>query len=239
MADTLGISSEELKQDPVFTSNKAKNPKGYVWPTPTSEATEREGNVYITSDIKCKNTTGKRGTVGIVAKNYVALNDKDLKSKDASIKVRRDANGNLLDVNGNLCSESGLKPDIKQDATKQAMTVEAMMFSFDKSVQFDWNNDAKNGTYTYDAKGRLISAKDDEFQALRQQADNRQFNLVGSVVSSNLDIEGSEEGVGYLLQEERSNLSVDNPAPFLPAYSGGMGRWVIVSYTDTGSRNWF
>lgn len=210
--------------DPAYSKNKAKNAKAYVWPTPTSEATEREGNVYITSDIVCKNNNGKRGTVGIVAKNYVALNDKDVKKKDGSIVVKKDAQGRVL---------------VTQDPTKQTLNIEAMLFSFDKSVQFDWNNDAKNGTYKYDANGKLISSNDDTFQALRRGADKRQFNLTGCVVSSNLDIEGSEEGVGYLKQEERSNLSADNPAPFLPAYSEGVGRWVIVSYTDTGSRNWF
>jgi len=181
--------------DTVYTYNKGKNAKAYVWPTPTSEATEREGNVYITSDIKCKNSSGKRGTVGIVAKNYVSLNDKDVLKKS------------------------------KNDASKQSLNIEAMLFSFDKSVQFDWNNDAGNSK--------------EAFNALRKNADKREFNLTGCVVSSNLDIEGSEEGVGYLIQEERSNLSVDNPAPYLPAYSEGVGRWVIVSYTDTGSRNWF
>ena len=133
--------------------------------------------------------------MGIVAKNYVSLNDKDVLKKS------------------------------QNDASKQSLNIEAMLFSFDKSVQFDWNNDAGNSK--------------EAFNALRKNADKREFNLTGCVVSSNLDIEGSEEGVGYLIQEERSNLSVDNPAPYLPAYSEGVGRWVIVSYTDTGSRNWF
>lgn len=190
----LGIKSGN---DPVLSAyNVGKNPTAYVWPTPTSEATEREGNVYITSDIKCKTTNGKRGTVGIVAKNYISLNDKDIHKKSGN----------------------------------QELSVEAMMFSFDKSVQFDWNNDAKNPN----------------FNILRTGAKKRKFTLTGCVVSSNLDIEGSinpndskDTGVGYLVQEERSNLSVDNPAPFLPGYANGTGRWVIVSYTDTGSRNWF
>lgn len=187
----------------------AKNDSAVVWPTPSSESTEREGNIYITGDIACGSSSdGKRGSVGIVAKNYVALNDKTVKEKDNSLR----------------------------NAAKQSLSIEAMLFSFDKSVQFDWTNDAGN-----------TSAN---FAALQKNADKREFNLVGSVVSSNLDIEGSAEGVGYLNQNERSNVSLENPPPFIPAYSEDSfvdangntiagGRWVIISYVDRGSRNWF
>ena len=180
----------------------SKNDSAVVWPTPSSEATEREGNVYITGDIACGDTgDGKRGSVGIVAKNYVALNDKTVKEKDNGLNT----------------------------GSKQTMSVEAMLFSFDKSVQFDWTNDAGN--------------TDANFKALQRNADKRTFNLVGSVVSSNLDIEGSAEGVGYLIQNERSNSSLSNPPPFIPAYSEDAnlkgGRWVIISTLDRGSRNWF
>ena len=166
----------------------------YVWPMPTSEAVEREGNVYITSDIACGQTSnGRRGAVGIIAKNYVTLNDKTVATKDSA------------------------------DPAKQTLNIEAMLFSFDKSVQFDWTNDANNPN----------------FEILKTNADKRQFNLTGCVVSSNLDIEGSEEGMGYLIQKELSNVSINNVPPYIPAYSEGKGRWVIISYTDTGVRNWF
>ncbi len=181
-----------LKSDPVIKAHKDDD-KAYIWPTPTSEATEREGNIFITSDIKCGTAAGQRGAVGIVAKNYVSLNDKTVAKK----------------------------PTTEKDY--QSLNIEAMLFSFDKSVQFDWTNDAGNPN----------------FSILKTNAKKRQFNLVGCVVSSNLDIEGSDEGVGYLKQKELSNISLKNMPPYIPAYSEGEGRWVIISYKDTGVRNWF
>ena len=181
-----------LKNDPVIKEHRT-DANAYIWPTPTSEATEREGNVFITSDIKCGTAAGKRGAVGIVAKNYVSLNDKTVAKKSTD------------------------------NVSAQTLNIEAMLFSFDKSVQFDWTNDAGNS----------------KFSILQKNAKDRQFNLVGCVVSSNLDIEGSDEGVGYLKQKELSNISLKNMPPYIPAYSEGEGRWVIISYKDTGVRNWF
>ncbi len=183
-----------LKDDPVIAAHKT-DATAYIWPTPTSEATEREGNIFITSDIKCKKdeASGSRGAVGIVAKNYVCLNDKTVAAKS------------------------------KTDVNKQTLNIEAMLFSFDKSVQFDWTNDAGNP----------------DFSILKTNAKKRHFNLTGCVVSSNLDIEGSDEGVGYLQQKELSNISLKNMPPYIPAYTEGQGRWVIVSYKDTGVRNYF
>ncbi|MBQ7569228.1 hypothetical protein IJT17_10575, partial [bacterium] len=186
----------------VLEANKGRNKDAYVWPTPTSEAVEREGNIFITSDIQCGTSNGKRGAVGIIAKNYVSLNDKTALKKG-------------------------------KNAADQTLNIEAMLFSFDKSVQFDWDNSANFGI------------SNDTFKALQKNAKNRKFNLTGCVVSSNLDIEGSEEGekkaggVGYLKQEEKSNVSLESPPPFMPAYSEGEARWVIISYEDKGSRNWF
>ena len=196
---TVRKDSQRTINDKCLT---AANDAAYIWPTPTSEATEREGNVYVTSDIACKNdTTGVRGCVGIVAKNYVSLNDKTLSKKNPG---------------GSTASSSGVG--------KETLSIEAMLYSFDKSVQFDWTNDAGNTAA--------------QFQRLKTHAKDRLFKLTGSVVSSELDIEGSEEGVGYIQQEERSNVGIDNAPPFTPAYSGEIG-WVILNTIDRGSANWF
>ncbi len=168
----------------------------YVWPTPTSEATEREGNVFITSDLNCASTRdGSRGCIGIVAKNYISLNDKQAGQK------------NVYDrVNG------------RDKYNSQDLHVEAMLTSFDHTVQFDWTNDANSR----------------RFGTLKTGAEDRKFTLKGCVVSSCLDVEGSAEGMGYINQEENSNSTIDGNPPFYPLSDIGLN-WYVIKFIDRGS----
>ncbi len=168
----------------------------YVWPTPTSEAIEREGNVFITSDLNCASTAdGSRGCIGIVAKNYISLNDKQAGEK------------NVYDrVNG------------RNKYKSQDLNVEAMLTSFDHTVQFDWTNDANNPNWS----------------TLETGAENRKFTLKGCVVSSCLDVEGSAEGMGYINQEENSNSTIDGNPPYYPISDIGLN-WYVVKFIDRGS----
>ncbi|MGM9997897.1 MAG: hypothetical protein ACI38Q_00615 [Candidatus Bruticola sp.] len=55
-----------------------------IWPSPASSAIEREGNVMMTSDIAYK--PGSSSSLGVVAKNYILLNDKSLGVKSTQAK---------------------------------------------------------------------------------------------------------------------------------------------------------
>lgn len=104
----LGIGSSNVKS---------------IWPTPANSAIEREGNVILASDIAYDSSnkgTSKLPTLGIVAKNYVLLNDKSL-------------NTNVKNT-----------PD-----KKNQLRIDAVLMSMDHSVQFDWNNMAANSTRNY------------------------------------------------------------------------------------------
>lgn len=57
-----------------------------IWPTPQSSALEREGNVILASDIAYKSSSNSSPSLGIVAKNYILLNDKSLNSKGSKDK---------------------------------------------------------------------------------------------------------------------------------------------------------
>lgn len=57
-----------------------------IWPTPQSSALEREGNVILASDIAYKSSSNSSPSLGIVAKNYILLNDKSLNSKGSKAK---------------------------------------------------------------------------------------------------------------------------------------------------------
>ncbi|MGM9992572.1 MAG: hypothetical protein ACI376_06990 [Candidatus Bruticola sp.] len=55
-----------------------------IWPTPANSSIEREGNVMIASDIAYQ--PGSSSSLGVVAKNYILLNDKSLGVKSTQAK---------------------------------------------------------------------------------------------------------------------------------------------------------
>lgn len=64
-----------------------------MWPTPANSAIEREGNVVLGSDMAYKSGNNTSSSLGIVAKNYILLNDKSALNKtgDRVNKLRVDA----------------------------------------------------------------------------------------------------------------------------------------------------
>ncbi len=104
----LGIGSSNVKS---------------IWPTPANSAIEREGNVILASDIAYDSSnkgTSKLPTLGVVAKNYVLLNDKSINSRVKNTPEK-----------------------------KNQLRIDAVLMSMDHSVQFDWNNMAANSTRNY------------------------------------------------------------------------------------------
>lgn len=105
----LGIGSSNVKS---------------IWPTPANSAIEREGNVILASDIAYDSSfnkgTSKLPTLGVVAKNYVLLNDKSVNSRVKNTPEK-----------------------------KNQLRIDAVLMSMDHSVQFDWNNMAANSTRNY------------------------------------------------------------------------------------------
>lgn len=105
----LGIGSSNVKS---------------IWPTPANSAIEREGNVILASDIAYDSSfnkgTSKLPTLGVVAKNYVLLNDKSINSRVKNTPKK-----------------------------KNELRIDAVLMSMDHSVQFDWNNMAANSTRNY------------------------------------------------------------------------------------------
>lgn len=100
-------------------SSKVKN----IWPTPQSSSMEREGNAFLTSDIAYDSSnTGatKLPTLGVVAKNFILLNDKSINSRVKNTPEK-----------------------------KNQLRIDAVLMSMDHSVQFDWSNMAANSTSNY------------------------------------------------------------------------------------------
>ena len=94
-----------------------------IWPTPANSAIEREGNVILASDIAYDSSnagTSKLPSLGVVAKNYVLLNDKS--------------------INGRVKNTTEKKNQLR---------IDAVLMSMDHSVQFDWNNMAYNSASNY------------------------------------------------------------------------------------------
>ncbi len=94
-----------------------------IWPTPANSAIEREGNVILASDIAYDSSnsgTTKLPSLGVVAKNYILLNDKSI-------------NGRVKDTT----------------KKNNELRIDAVLMSMDHSVQFDWNNMAANSTKNY------------------------------------------------------------------------------------------
>lgn len=91
-----------------------------IWPTPANSAIEREGNIVLGSDIAYKSQGNTSSSLGIVAKNYVLLNDKAAYTKQSN-KDR-----------------------------KNKLRIDAVLMSMDHSVQFDWNNLGANSSDAFD-----------------------------------------------------------------------------------------
>lgn len=192
-----------------------------IWPTPQSSSLEREGNVILASDIAYKSSSNSSPSLGIVAKNYILLNDKSLNSK-----------GNSLDR-----LEGKLKRDV--------LRVDAVLMSMDHSVQFDWNNMAANNAKfgnKSDAKTlyeELISNRN----IYNSGKNARTFKLNGAIVSGFLDVEGDTNGRGYYVQSFKhdENLRYNLP-PIFPRWKVGefaergvFGDWMITAYEDKGA----
>lgn len=192
-----------------------------IWPTPQSSSLEREGNVILASDIAYKSSSNSSPSLGIVAKNYILLNDKSLNSK-----------GNSLDR-----LEGKLKRDV--------LRVDAVLMSMDHSVQFDWNNMAANNAKfgnKSDAKTlyeELISNRN----IYNSGKKARTFKLNGAIVSGFLDVEGDTNGRGYYVQSFKhdENLRYNLP-PIFPRWKVGefaergvFGDWMITAYEDKGA----
>lgn len=192
-----------------------------IWPTPQSSSLEREGNVILASDIAYKSSSNSSPSLGIVAKNYILLNDKSLNSK-----------GNSWD---------GLEGKPKRDVLR----VDAVLMSMDHSVQFDWNNMAANNAKfgnKSDAKTlyeELISDRN----IYNSGKKARTFKLNGAIVSGFLDVEGDTNGRGYYVQSFKhdENLRYNLP-PIFPRWKVGefaergvFGDWMITAYEDKGA----
>lgn len=88
-----------------------------VWPTPASSATEREGNIVIASDLLYGTNSNSSASLGIVAKNFILLNDKS----------------------GAKTSGSKIVSGVDKSKLKN-LRVDGVLMSMDHSLQYDWNN---------------------------------------------------------------------------------------------------
>lgn len=197
------------------------NEKKY-WPSPAKSSIEREGNVIIGSDIR-QNATGASGgqALGIVAKNFIYLNDKS-GAKNKSGAKDYDSLNNLV--------------------------VDAVLMSMDHSVQMDWNNMGGN-KYHDDLiaprregeEGPPLPVQD----AIKDPTNDtqRRFTLNGAIVSGFMDVEGDTTGAGYYDQKftHDPNLLYNLP-PNFPKWSltdstekGCFMDFMMLSYKDHGA----
>ena len=118
-----------------------------------------------------------------------------------------------------------------KDGNPDNLRLDAVLMSLDHSVQFDWDNAAKNPNH----KGLLESGRD------------RTFQLNGAIVSGFLDVEGDVNRRGYFTQKfaHDKNLRFQLP-PSFPRWdrvssnaTGVAWTWIILNYVDKGTLNQF
>lgn len=147
---------------------------------------EREGNLTIGGELTYKGSS----SLGLIAKNYILLNDDNVSASGSSL------------------------------------TVNAVLMSFDHSLQFDDVN---------------MSGKDDW---ISQPGMNGKFNFMGSNISAFADVEGKIDGTGYTTQTLMydQNLKYTLP-PNFPRWDltqldpSVVIDFVILSYQDKGAIN--
>lgn len=199
-----------------------------IWPTPQSSSLEREGNVILASDIAYKSSSNSSPSLGIVAKNYILLNDKSLNSKKTQSKQ---------DV-------------LRVDAVLMSMD-HSVQFDWNNMAA---NNDILNsggGYYRDKTTGKTEREKGKTlYQALTSNRDisnkgagARTFQLNGAIVSGFLDVEGDTNGRGFYSQNFKhdENLRYNLP-PIFPRWKVGefaergvFGDWMITAYEDKGA----
>ncbi|MBI3925105.1 MAG: hypothetical protein HY319_06155 [Armatimonadetes bacterium] len=187
-----------------------------------NNATDREGNLIVASDIKYNNDPDT--IVGLLSENFILLND----------HTTRDVAGNADD---GMRAVYGAQTDANKADT---LEVDAVLFSFEHSVQFDWDNTALNSPD--DPSTPQVEGL--HGQLIQPRADNalRQFLYNGSVIGGFLDTEGDTSGRGYENQDFSHDPKLKNrQPPFLPRFDfddfepGVQITWVIRHYVDRGA----
>lgn len=147
---------------------------------------EREGNVTLGANLTY--TSAGNNALGIIAKNYILINDDNV---------------------------SASNPDL---------TVNAVLMSFDHSLQFDDVN---------------LSGKD---TWVSQPGMNGNFNFTGSSISAFADVESKIDGTGYTTQSLMYDQNLKNTLPpNFPRWDvtqldpNVVMEFVILSYQDKGA----
>ena len=193
------------------------NEKKY-WPSPANSSIEREGNVIIGSDIK-QNATGASGgqALGIVAKNFIYLNDKSgAQGADSLNNLVVDAVLMSMDhsvqMDWNNMGGNKYHDDLITDRSEKNGNV-LVPFPVQDAIK-----DPTNKT-------------------------QRRFTLNGAIVSGFMDVEGDTTGAGYFDQKftHDPNLLYNLP-PNFPKWSltdstddGCFMDFMMLSYKDHGA----
>ncbi len=190
-----------------------------IWPSPANSTIEREGNIIIGSDIlQNGGTNAAHQALGVVAKNFVYLNDKNAYGADTG--------------------------KWSTDGSLNELRVDAVLMSMDHSVQMDWNN--LGGNKYHDRL--LVKRRGYKTQDTTKDPTNstmRRFTLNGAIVSGFMDVEGDSTGAGYFDQKfsHDPNLLYNLP-PFFPKWSltevsqeGCFMDFLSLEYKDHGAIN--
>ena len=186
------------------------------WPSPANSAIEREGNVIIGSDLR-QAAAGSDGTqaLGIVAKNFVYLNDKG-GAKDGGQGL------NELVVDGVLMSiDHSVQMDWNNMGGNKYHDSLLTRRRYDNGQPYPVADTVKDPT--------------DRTQ--------RRFTLNGAIVSGFMDVEGDTTGAGYFDQKfsHDPNLLYNLP-PNFPKWSltqvtseGCFMDFMVMEYKDHGA----
>jgi hypothetical protein len=124
---------------------------------------------------------------------------------------------------------------IGQKSNDNELVVEAVLTSFEHSLQFDWDNTSNN---------RVMNGDSSTYDQARSTGFDGKFILKGSMLAPFSDVEGDLQGRGYPRQEFRhdSDLARQSP-PFQPRtllseYPNDQVAiaWTIISFKDRTSR---
>ena len=160
--------------------------------------------------------------MGIVAKNYILLNDKSLNSKKTQSKQ------DVLRVDAVLMS---MDHSVQFDWNNLAANNAELEYG-----GRSYKNERERGKTLYQA---LTSNRD----ISNKGAGARTFQLNGAIVSGFLDVEGDTNGRGYYVQSFKhdENLRYNLP-PIFPRWKVGefaergvFGDWMITAYEDKGA----
>lgn len=185
-----------------------------IWPTPKTSATEREGNVVIGSDLLYGTKSNTSATLGIVAKNFLLLNDKS--------GAKRSGYKNVAGVETKNLKE---------------LRVDGVLMSTDHSLQYDWNNLACNSK---DVIAEMNKSKKD-YPSMQYRKFTLNGSIVSGFLDVEGDSYGRGYYTQNFNHDE--NLRYKLP-PSFPRWDvsscvmrGVFMDWLVLDYKDRGAIN--